>query len=70
MDRTTTLPPRAPSPASGSPLRHDAGLAEYEEGCEAVHGHRLEDITLERAKGEPTIARHYERIWGPRVSPS
>ena len=53
MNHTTSLPPREPSPASGSPLRHDAVLAEYE-GCEAVHGDRLEDITLERAEERRT----------------
>ena len=54
MNHTTSLRPREPSPASSSPLRHDAGLAEYEEGCEAVHGDRLEDITLERAEERRT----------------
>jgi hypothetical protein len=51
--RTTSPPPRAPSPAFGSPLRRDAGLAEEEEEYAAVHGHRRvdvdEDIELERA---------------------
>ncbi|KAN0131155.1 hypothetical protein V8E53_011047 [Lactarius tabidus] len=50
---TTSPPPRAPSPAFGSPLRRDAGLAEEEEEYAAVHGHRRvdvdEDIELERA---------------------
>ncbi|KAN0131166.1 hypothetical protein V8E53_011058 [Lactarius tabidus] len=50
---TTSPPPQAPSPAFGSPLRHDAGLAEEEEDYGAVHGHRRvdvdEDIELERA---------------------
>ena len=54
MNHTTSLPPRESSPASDSPLRHDAGLAEYEEECEAVHEDRLEDITLERAEERRT----------------
>ena len=46
-------PPRAASPAFGSPLRRSAGLAEEEEEYAAVHGHRRvdvdEDVELERA---------------------
>ncbi len=46
-------PPRAPSPAFGSPLRRNAGLAEEEEEYEAIHGHRPvdadEEVILERA---------------------
>jgi hypothetical protein len=45
-------PPRPPSPAFGSPLRRDAGLAEEEEEYEALHGQRQtdtnEDTPLER----------------------
>lgn len=37
-------PPRPPSPAFGSPLRRDAGLAEEEEEYEALHGQRQTDI--------------------------
>ena len=54
MNHTTSLPLREPSPASGSPLRYDAGLTEYEYECEAVNRHRLEDITLERAEERRT----------------
>ena len=54
--RTTSPPPQAPSPAFGSPLRRDAGLAEAEEEYAAVHGHQRadgdEDIDLERASGK------------------
>ena len=51
--RTTSPPPRAPSPAFGSPLRREAGLAEEEEEYAVVHGQRPvdadEEVTLERA---------------------
>ncbi|KAH9978470.1 hypothetical protein BJV74DRAFT_859380 [Russula compacta] len=48
-----TSPPRRPSsPAFGSPLRRDAGLAEEEEEYEALHGQRSsganEEVHLER----------------------
>lgn len=54
-----TSPPRRPSsPAFGSPLRRDAGLAEEEEEYEALHGQRSsganEEVPLERvaSKGQ------------------
>lgn len=51
--RATSPPPRPPSPAFGSPLRRDAGLAEEEEEFAAVHrklpANTDEDIPLERA---------------------
>ncbi|KAH9053746.1 hypothetical protein EDB87DRAFT_1780383 [Lactarius vividus] len=51
--RPASPPPRPPSPAFGSPLRRDAGLAEEEEEYAAIHGHRPvdadDDVALERA---------------------
>jgi hypothetical protein len=51
--RAASPPPRPPSPAFGSPLRRDAGLAEEEEEYAAVHGNLPvntdEEVPLERA---------------------
>ncbi|KAI0255177.1 hypothetical protein BJV78DRAFT_1358803 [Lactifluus subvellereus] len=51
--RAASPPPRPPSPAFGSPLRRDAGLAEEEEEYAAVHrnlpANTDEDVPLERA---------------------
>ncbi|KAI0062149.1 hypothetical protein BV25DRAFT_1826018 [Artomyces pyxidatus] len=49
--RSATPSQRPPSPAFGSPLRRDAGLAEEEEEFVAIHGQREEEIDeeLERA---------------------
>jgi hypothetical protein len=50
--RVASPPPRPPSPAFGSPLRRDAGLAEEEEEYEVLHGQRHtdthEDVPTER----------------------
>jgi hypothetical protein len=52
-NRATSPSPRPPSPAFGSPLRRDAGLAEEEEEYAVVHGNLPastdEEVPLERA---------------------
>ncbi|KAI0261795.1 hypothetical protein BC834DRAFT_894867 [Gloeopeniophorella convolvens] len=54
--RASSPPPRPPSPAFGSPLRRDAGLAEKEEEYVALHGQQPADtddeVVLEPLAGK------------------
>jgi hypothetical protein len=63
--RTTSLPPRAPCHAFGSPLQRDAGLVGEKEEYAAVHGHRRVDAdevvelehALSRGKKKRTVSQ-------------